>query len=243
MMYGKLCTMFYDGDKKFADDDEVNFYKKYFDKNAILLEPMCGSGRLLIPLMQAGFTVHGLDNSSAMLESCQKRASKLGLQPILHVCDVEKMNLSTKYDGLIIPFGSFQLFYPRSRAHLALEIFKKHLKSGGKLIMDLFIPWDALYENNDEVIDEREVKVDNDTIININNHTTANKFEQVLFSKTRYSEIVKGQVTAKEEEEMYISWYYQYEAELLLENHGFKNIKYVTRFLNHSDHMTFIAEM
>ncbi|MCW5584473.1 MAG: class I SAM-dependent methyltransferase, partial [Gammaproteobacteria bacterium] len=239
MMYGELCTKFYDADKQFASTEEVNFYKNIFNKNDLLLEPMCGSGRLLIPLMQAGFTVHGIDNSPEMLKSCKKRASDLGLQPTLYEETVDNMSLSQKYDGIVIPFGSFQLFYPRSNAYHALEIFKEHLKPKGKLVMDLFVPWDALYENNEEERGEREVKtgdIGGNSIIKINNHSKANKYEQFIISKTKYTELLDDKAINQEEEQMYIAWYYRYEMELILEKFGFKNIRYENRFLNKSDH-------
>lgn len=242
MMYGKLCTKFYDADKKFASPEEVNFYGGIFSKNDLILEPMCGSGRLLIPLLQAGYTVHGLDNSSDMLNSCRNRASEFGLQPTLFEDEVETMKLPQKYDGIIIPFGSFQLFYPRASAFRTLEVFKEHLQSNGKLVMDLFVPWDALYENHEEEQSERAVETNDGSIIKIDNHSTANKYEQFILSKTKYSELVHGNVVCQEEEQMYIAWYYRYEMELILEKFGFKNIHYQTRFLNNSDHMTFVAE-
>lgn len=242
MMYGKLCTKFYDADKKFASPEEVSFYASIFSKNDIILEPMCGSGRLLIPLLQAGYTVHGLDNSPDMLNSCRNRASEFGLQPILFEDEVEAMKLPQKYDGIVIPFGSFQLFCPRAIAFHALEIFKEHLKPNGKLVMDLFVPWDALYENNETEQSEREVKTKDGSVIRIENHATANKYEQFILSKIKYSELIHGKVVCQEEEQMHIAWYYRYETELILEKFGFKNIHCHTRFLNNSDHMTFIAE-
>ena len=51
-MYQQLCSEFYDADKKYASSEEVDFYQKFFNKDDLILEPMCGSGRLLIPLMQ-----------------------------------------------------------------------------------------------------------------------------------------------------------------------------------------------
>lgn len=242
MMYGKLCAKFYDADKHFATQEEINFYETIFNKNQILLEPMCGSGRLLIPLLQAGYLVHGVDNSDEMLKNCRKRAAELGLTPILFEEDVQKMRLSQKYDGIIIPFGSFQLFYPRSNAYHALEVLKHHLNPQGKLVMDLFVPWDALYENHEEERSEREVTANNGSIIKIKNHRKVNKYEQFILGKTKYSEIVNGDIIHEEEEEMYEAWYYRYEMELILEKFGFKHIHYHDRYLNKSNHMTFVAE-
>ena len=66
-MYRKICAEFYDSDKQLASEDELALYKKYFSKNELLLEPMCGSGRLLIPLLQLGYNIEGFDSSSEML--------------------------------------------------------------------------------------------------------------------------------------------------------------------------------
>jgi predicted TPR repeat methyltransferase len=72
--YGPLCTLFYDADKPVAPDSEVGWYAENLPKDAgPLLELMCGSGRLLVPLVEDGFKLHGVDFSAAMLASCEAR--------------------------------------------------------------------------------------------------------------------------------------------------------------------------
>lgn len=242
MMYGKLCTEFYDADKQFAEAEELKLYQEEFIVNDLLLEPMCGSGRLLIPLLQAGYTVHGFDRSEIMLESCKERAAKLNLTPILSQDDLESFHVEQKYNGIIIPLGSFQLLYPREKAHSALVKFKQLLVPGGKLVMDLFVPWDAMYEHGDVDESARRVDLSQDEYIKVENKTTANKYDQHLLSKTCYTKYSEERVVSHEDEQMDILWYYPFEMTLMLEKHGFKNIKQIKRFLNGSDHMTFISE-
>lgn len=241
MMYGNLCTEFYDLDKKFAPKDEIDFYTQFINKNDLILEPMCGSGRLLIPLLQNNFMVHGVDNSPAMLKSCRERAKQFGLEPTLFHESIESMKLDNKYDAILIPLGSFQLLYPRKLAFKSLNNFYEHLKNHGKLILDLFIPWDALYENNDEQFSEREVKTQDGAVIQIKSHDKANKYEQTICSDSIYTKIIDGKEVGKEEEQMYIAWYYRYEMELMLEKCGFKNISYKEEFFRDENHMIFIA--
>lgn len=241
-MYGKLCTEFYDADKQFATKDEVNFYKSIFEKDSLILEPMCGSGRLLIPLLQAGYVVHGIDNSHDMITSCQKRAEKLGLSPKLIEGKVEDSSFENKYDGIIVPLGSFQLFYPRETAFTVLKKLNKALKPNGKLIMDLFVPWDAPCDSHEEENTSREIKTDDNSIIKIDGHNNTNKFKQFIESNSIYTKWIDGQCVAEEKEHMYLNWYYVYEMELILEKHGFKNIKHEERFLNNENMMTFITE-
>lgn len=242
MMYGTLCTEFYDADKQFAAAEELKLYQEQFRKSDLLLEPMCGSGRLLIPLLQTGYNVHGFDSSKVMLESCRKRAAQLNLIPSLGQHDVENFPLEQKYNGIIIPLGSFQLLYPREAAHKSLAKFKDLLLADGKLIMDLFVPWEALYEHGDFDESVRQVDLPSGECIKIENKTTANKFDQHMLSKTRYTKFTGDKMISQEDEQMDILWYHFFEMELMLEKHGFKNIKQINRFLNDSDHMTFIAE-
>jgi len=242
MMYGTLCTEFYDIDHQFATADEINFYKQFLDKNKNILEPMSGSGRLLIPLMQEGYTIHGVDNSKHMLENCKKRASKLGLNPVLFEGSIESIELPDRYHLILIPLGSFQLLYPRGDAFKTLQNFKKHLHPGGKLILDLFVPWDSLYENNEEIPNEKEVTTSDGGVIKLKSYKHVNKQEQYCFSETAYTRIINGRTVAEENEEMYLCWYYRYEMELILEKCGFKNIAYRDEFFSDEDHMIFVAE-
>lgn len=241
-MYGKLCTEFYDADKKFATQEEVDFYKSLFATSELLLEPMCGSGRLLIPLMQEDYQIHGVDNSQDMLESCRKRANKLGLKPILFKEEIENFKSTNQYDGIIIPFGSFQLFYPREKAFQMLEKFREFLKPNGKFVLDLFVPWDALWKDNEEENSQRKVQLEDGSVIKIDSHNIANKFEQFILSDSTYIKLVDGEVISQETEQMYVCWYYRYEIELILEKFGFKNIIFKERYLNGENQMTFIAE-
>ena len=86
--YKDLCTEFYNADKQFAPSEELQLYQELFTTDDLLLEPMCGSGKLLIPLLKLGYAVHGFDNSSCMLESCKQRANELNLAPSLHQGDM-----------------------------------------------------------------------------------------------------------------------------------------------------------
>lgn len=241
MMYEQLCTEFYNADKKFASGDELKLYQELFSKEDILFEPMCGSGRLLIPLMQLGYAVHGIDCSSAMLNSCKLRANALNLYPILFEDDILDFKTTQKYNGIVIPFGSFQLFYPRKNAYQALEKFYDLLLPNGKLVLDLFVPWDAMHEHG--AIDEskNQVILPSGEIIEIHSHTTSDRFSQHMHSKNKYTKYFNKKLVAEEFEEMDILWYYKFEMELILEKYGFKNIKHIDRFLNQSQHMTFIA--
>jgi SAM-dependent methyltransferase len=242
MMYGKLCTEFYDLDKRFADADEISFYQPCLDQADVILEPMCGSGRLLIPLLQQGYSIHGVDNSVSMLESCKQRARARGLDPVLYHDSIETMDLPCRYNVILIPLGSFQLLYPRSAAYQALSNFNRHLLEGGKLILDLFVPWDALSKRNENEFNTKEVLTPDGGKIVYQSHDQINIYDQNIYSEAVYKKIINDQIVADEYEQMHISWYYRYEMELMLEKFGFRHISFQEKIFRDENHMLFIAE-
>ncbi len=52
--YGSLCTEMYEILHKEAPEDELSFYLSYAEKGMSILEPLCGSGRFLVPFLQRG---------------------------------------------------------------------------------------------------------------------------------------------------------------------------------------------
>lgn len=71
--YGSLCTELYELLHKEAPRDELDFYLSYAEKDKKILEVMCGSGRFLVPFMDRGFDICGIDLSGHMLEQLKKK--------------------------------------------------------------------------------------------------------------------------------------------------------------------------
>lgn len=92
-----------------------------------VLEVGCGSGRVLIPLLQAGIAIDGLDNSDAMLDSCKRRCNELNLTPKLIKDEMHEFTLTNQYDAIIIPGGSFQLIEGREQAITTLNHLYSYL--------------------------------------------------------------------------------------------------------------------
>ena len=64
--YGNLCTEMYEILHKEAPLDELGFYISYAEKGMSILEPLCGSGRFLVPFLEKGFDIVGMDLSKAV---------------------------------------------------------------------------------------------------------------------------------------------------------------------------------
>ena len=72
--YQTLCTEYYELDKPNPPEDGFAFYCKLADEaKGPILEPMCGSGRFLIPMFKKGYDILGFDTSSHMLKVGRKK--------------------------------------------------------------------------------------------------------------------------------------------------------------------------
>ena len=136
--YGPLATLFYDADKPIAAEEEVAWYRSRLPKDAgALLEAMAGSGRVLVPLTEAGFRVHGVDLSEAMLASCAARLRGGGYEASLFRQNIAALNVPFRYGAAFIAAGSLQLLTAQSDVLEALGRIRAHLVPPGGAVARL----------------------------------------------------------------------------------------------------------
>lgn len=90
----------------------MEFYLSYAEKEMSILEPLCGSGRFLIPFLEKGYQIKGVDNSREMLEKLKQKAP----------------------DSIFISSGSVSLFTDMESCKSILSKMKTLLKKGGKFV-------------------------------------------------------------------------------------------------------------
>lgn len=135
--YLNLCTQVYDLSKPKAPQDAYEFYRSYaVSANGLILEPMCGTGRFLLPLIAENFNVHGYDASKRMLDVLHLKAKEQNLKVKIWQGLVEDIKLSDKYDLIFIPSGSFGLITNLQVAKNVLKIFYDLLTDEGTLIFE-----------------------------------------------------------------------------------------------------------
>lgn len=139
--YGSLCTEFYDLDKPVAPADAVEYYlARAGNAKDRILEPMCGSGRYLLPMLRAGLPIDGTDASRAMLDACRTRARQEGLSPVLHEQPLESLCLPYRYSMAFIPSGSIGLIEQDHGLRSGLSRLRQHLRPGGLLLLEFVNP-------------------------------------------------------------------------------------------------------
>ena len=99
----------------------------------------CGTGRILIPCLEAGIDVHGTDISSEMIDYCQVKIDSKNLKTKLYVSSTHELDLDCEYKT-IISCGVFGIGTTREEDLEGLKRLKKHLISGGKFVFDFYLP-------------------------------------------------------------------------------------------------------
>ena len=217
--YGNLCSLFYDASNGFACEQEVAFYEKHISAHGKVLEAMCGSGRLLIPLLERGHSVDGVDASSAMLARCHERCAALQLKPMVYEQSLETLVLASRYQTVIIALGSFQLITDRVVAVQILQNLHAHMDQGGDLFIDIFVP-----EVTSTELATRELPVADGSIIRLTTRYVINEQTKIADALCEYERVVSGQITAQEHELIRVTWYSDAELRMLLEDAHFELI-------------------
>jgi SAM-dependent methyltransferase len=109
-----------------------------------VLELGCGTGRVLLPVARAEVDIVGLDASPSMLDICRRNVEQEPLGVRSHVelveGDMRRFDLGTTFTLITIPFRPFQHLVTVEEQLSCLESIHRHLRPGGRLILDLFNP-------------------------------------------------------------------------------------------------------
>lgn len=222
--YSNLCTEVYDLTKPVGHSvsGDIEYYLDRLQScSGRILEAAVGSGRMLIPLLEAGLVVDGIDYSPAMLASCQKRCEERNVKPMLYEGELQNFALSHKYDAIIIPTGSFCLIDNREDSINALKCFYEHLNPGGRVIIDLILPERmeiGTISTSTFTFPSGDVITVEDKLVEFN------MIHQYSVSYLKYEKWREGALIQSELQRFALRWYGNEEFKLVLESIGFSDI-------------------
>jgi len=110
-----------------------------------VLEMGIGTGRLAIPLADAGFDVVGIEASPAMVDALRAKATSEAIDVVLG--DFVTVRLERRFDTVLIAFSTLFLL-PDQEAQLAcLATAAAHLAPGGAVVVEAFVPDHARWDH------------------------------------------------------------------------------------------------
>ena len=149
-MVGEQAFPGYEAEADFYDHawselvEDIAFYEERLERPGPVLDLMCGTGRVGFALARAGWTVEGVDSSSAMLRVARGKARSLPTRfqrrVRFHHGDLARFRIRGVFDSAIIPANSYPLILDRKERVRALRNVRRHLKSSGKLLIHIDTP-------------------------------------------------------------------------------------------------------
>ncbi len=134
---------FYDNDYRNYSDDIQLVVDLAQDSGETALELGCGTGRVLIPLAATGCRVTGVDSSPALLALAQRKAEQMGVtaRVLLSQDDLRSFALAeTGFDFAFCVSNTLMHLTTQADQLAALRTAHRHLRPGGRLLLDLFNP-------------------------------------------------------------------------------------------------------
>lgn len=101
------------------------------------LDLACGTGRVLVPLLEAGLDGDGLDASETMLARCRGKLLALDAAPGLVQAQMTSFRMPRSYARIFCAFNAWAHLLDTPSQIAALRCVREHLLEGGAFAMDL----------------------------------------------------------------------------------------------------------
>ena len=115
---------------------EYKFLSAAFDKHVRrktkrLLEPACGTGRLLYRMNKAGYHCEGLDLNPKAVAFCNQRLRRHGYPDLAWVADMCRFEVARPFDAAFNTINSFRHLLTEAMAANHLRAMASAIRSGG----------------------------------------------------------------------------------------------------------------
>lgn len=205
------------------DHDMACFRELAREARGPVLDIPCGTGRVLLPLLQEGIDIEGVDLSATMLARCRQKAAVLGLQPRLHQASMSGFRLDRQFSLIVCPCNSFAHNLTTEDQLESLRRFREHLLPEGLAVIDSFFPskdyviTDQLRVLEGEVTDPRTGH-----LLRCYDSRTMDRVRQIQHSDNEIEESdTTGRLVMTHRNSTDARWTYKAEMELLLHITGF----------------------
>jgi len=156
-LYDEIAR-FYDPWSRSVTEDVGFYVDQALASGGPVVELAVGTGRIAVPIAQAGVALIGVDSSPGMLAVAREAAEIAGVRDLLdlRVGDLREPPVSERVPLVICPFRSLLHMETEEEKLRALRAARTLLESGGRYVFDVFAPSrDDIVETHDRWL-ERE---------------------------------------------------------------------------------------
>lgn len=216
---------YYEADFRDCTDD-LPFYHDIAQRAGDpILELMCGAGRVLLPLAQAGFRLTGVDSSPEMLALARQRLEEAGVSACAKLMQGDARTIvlpRSHFAAALVAFNSFAHLETIDDQLAVLANIRQSLKRNGLLAIDLAnhhpvrLMAGSGMETSGGAYDLDGHRVEKTV------RYTANLSTQISDVVFRYAEHSGAQAPEIHELPLRLRWFTRFEMEHLLARAGFR---------------------
>ena len=230
--YNRADAAYYDLDSTGLAGD-VGFYVDAAQRaGAPVLELGCGTGRITLPIAEAGVEIVGLDRAASMLDVARRKIAATSADVRGRITlvegDMREIALPQRFTAVLIPFRAFLHLLTADDQRRALRSIRAHLVEDGRLVFNVFDPrleTIATYAGTLGGALKREsefVHPESGRRVVVWDTRRYDLERQVLEQYWIYEELDEdGRATNRTYVPLTLRWVYRYEMQHLLESCGF----------------------
>jgi SAM-dependent methyltransferase len=115
-----------------------------------LLEPGCGSGRLVVEMARRGYRVHAFDSNQKALAYLRDKLRRRRLTAHVFAADLADFCLARPVDAAFCTFNTFRHLLDEASARRHLELVAEAVRPGGIYLLGLHLLPDDVAEESEE---------------------------------------------------------------------------------------------
>lgn len=142
--------LFRDETRREADFFETAFRRYVPFPVRHLLEPGCGSGRLVVEMARRGYRVHGFDGNRKALAYLRDKLRRRRLTAHVFEADLADFRLARPVDAALCTFNTFRHLLDEASARRHLELVAEAVRPGGLYILGLHLLPNDVAEESEE---------------------------------------------------------------------------------------------
>jgi SAM-dependent methyltransferase len=237
--YGLMARWWSEFNMK-ATSEEVSFFRALIAADGQpALDLACGTGRILLPLLEAGLDVDGCDLSPDMLALCAENTARAGFSPGLFQQAMHELDLPRAYRTIYI-CDSFGLGGWRQHDAEGLRRCHRQLAPGGTLAFNHYLPYFSTREWSYWLPEERRklpeawpergtaqrrTAANGDELELATRIVDLDPIEQRETREMRLSLWREGQMVTEEQHELRMTIYFLREVLVMLAAAGFEDVE------------------
>ncbi len=132
----------------------LHVFERFGLKSGDVLDVGCSTGRILATLAENGYGCVGIDLSEQMAEYARSKFPHLDIR----TDDMHTFDLGRRFDAVLCLGSTFTYNLDNDDVHAVLANFRRHLRDGGLLILDILNA--SRFLGSEEFREKVEIRVD-----------------------------------------------------------------------------------